>query len=325
VFTQFSLRPVRSGLGQYTVSDALSVLVLQKQPDRLDVVHVVELQRGWHVATAEPCHSLHDQPLVENRDALDPLGAVAHHANLGDASGAFLELLHTLEKRLCVSAPGVHPTAESAEVVRNVLDPHDAAQGLDAHRECIGHAVDAQRHLAVDESHVARGCRVFLVTTHADVEQRAMLYTLHVDGELSRAYGLVLLLLELDLHCVEHKAALQVVHCQQLEQWLCGRRMQQLQAVEAAEARRPHGRREEALVDPVVFAAVVLLVHALHAAARAVAALDRCLRLALEACEVEVLMMLPFNCSYRNKKDLDRVDAEVVDDVAHEQRHAAGS
>jgi hypothetical protein len=98
------------------------------------------------------------------------------------------------------------------------------------------------------------------------------------------------------------------VHGRQFEQWLRARRMQQLQAVEAADARRAHGRREEALLDPVVSAAVVRLVHALHAAARAVAALDGGLRLALEAREVEVL--------------LERVDAEVVDDVAHEARDA---
>ena len=135
-----------------------------------------------------------------------------------------------------------------------------------------------------------------------------MLDALHVAGELRRPYERVLLLLELDRQRVAHHAALQVVHRRQREQRLRARRVQQLQAVEAADPRRAHGRREEALVDPVVFAAVARLVHALHAAARAVAALDRGLRLGLEAREVEVL--------------LQRVDAEVVDDVAHEPRHA---
>ena len=61
-----------------------------------------------------------------------------------------------------------------------------------------------------------------------------------------------------------------------------------------------NGHFEEGLVDPVVFAAVVRLVHALHAEARAIAMLDSGLRLALETPEVEVL--------------LERADEEVVDD-----------
>ena len=85
--------------------------------------------------------------------------------------------------------------------------------------------------------------------------------------------------------------------------------MQQLQAVEAPDARCVNGHFEEGLVDPVVFAAVVRLVHALHAAARAIATLDRGLRLALEAPEVEVL--------------LERTDEEVVDDVAEEAGDAS--
>jgi hypothetical protein len=55
-----------------TVSNTPRVLVLQKQPERLDVVHVVELRCGLHVAPAEPCRALYAQPLVKTETRETP-------------------------------------------------------------------------------------------------------------------------------------------------------------------------------------------------------------------------------------------------------------
>ena len=149
---------------------------------------------------------------------------------------------------------------------------------------------------------------MFVVAVQADVEEGPIVHALQSVGVDRLHHELVLLRLQLDGQGVAQDARLDLVHGCELEQGLLARGVQQLEAVYAGDARRPQGALEHAAVHLDLLRALLRAADVLHAAARAIAALDGDLGLGLKAREVEVL--------------LERRHAEVVDDVAHEPRHA---
>jgi hypothetical protein len=151
---------------------------------------------------------------------------------------------------------------------------------------------------------------MFVVAVQADVEEGAIVHALQGVGVDRHRHELVLPLLQLDGQGVAHDARLDLVHCCELEQGLLARGVQQLEAVYAGHALRPHGSLEHVAVHLDFFRALLRAADVLHAVARAIAAFEDDLGLGLEACKVEAL--------------LEHRHAEVVDDVAHEQRHARG-
>ncbi|NBX19000.1 MAG: hypothetical protein EBR09_16755, partial [Proteobacteria bacterium] len=242
---------------------------------------------------------------VEDGDGQAALDAVADDAALGgERAREALAAVGALVERDGGAVPHVDTGAEAAEVVRSAADTHDAAEGLDADGEGVGETADAERGLAVDEAHVADGGEVLLVAAEADVEQGAVFEAL----EVAVADEVVLLLLELDRQREADDAGLDVVEGGELEQGVGAGGGEEAEAVQAGDAGRAHGVGERRLVGPGVALTLADVLEVLHAAAGAVAALDGGLGLGLEAREVEVL--------------LERADAEVVDNVAHEAGHA---
>jgi hypothetical protein len=282
--------------------------VLQQAPERRDVVHVRELRGAGEVPRTQPHGALDAELDVENGDARGCLRAEAHGARRGNLDAGLLLVVGALEEGLRASVPRVHACAEVAEVVRRLLDAHDAAERLDGDGELVTRAVGAHGRLPVHRAHVAGGHAMLVVAVQADVEEGPIVHALQGVGVGRRGHELVLPLLQLDGQGVAHDARLDLVHCCELEQGLLARGVQQLEAVDAGDARRPHGSLEHAAVHLDLFRALLRAADVLHAAARAIAALDGDLGLGLEAREVEVL--------------LERRHAEVVDDVAHEARHA---
>jgi hypothetical protein len=282
--------------------------VLQQVPERRDVVHVRELRGAGEVPRTQPHGALDAELDVDNGDARGCLRAEAHGARRGNLDAGLLLVVGALEEGLRASVPRVHACAEVAEVVRRLLDAHDAAERLDGDGELVTRAVGAHGRLPVHRAHVAGGHAMLVVAVQADVEEGPIVHALQGVGVGRRGHELVLPLLQLDGQGVAHDARLDLVHCCELEQGLLARGVQQLEAVDAGDARRPHGSLEHAAVHLDLFRALLRAADVLHAAARAIAALDGDLGLGLEAREVEVL--------------LERRHAEVVDDVAHEARHA---
>ena len=277
----------------------------QQLAERDGVVGILELRSGGHVAAAEEGGGADAEARVEDRDGGAALGAETDDAALGEEGAReTLALLCAPVEGGGGATPRVHTGAEAAEVIGGAADAHDAAEGLNADGEGVGEAVDTERGLAVDEAHVAGSGGVLLMAAEADVQERAVLEALELGG----ADECVLLVLELDGELEAHDAVLDVVCGGEGEQWLRARGSEEAEAVEACEARDAHCGGEGWLVGGGVALALSDVVEVLHAAAGAVAALDRSLGLGLEAREVQVL--------------LEGADAEVVDDVAHEARDA---